>query len=118
MKVLKLASALAVTSLTLSASAFGAPGDMVQTSNQMIQAVQIQNDGGSATYYFTAVGGWQAANCPGVTHAYISEDAPGAKAILSAALTAKATGAPIIFTGICGDHAGNMVYIQIRYTSL
>ena len=118
MKVPKLTSGIAVTLLTLSASAFGAPGDMVQTTTKAIQVVDVQNDGGGATYYFRADGGWQVPNCSGVTHAYVREDAPGAKAILAAALTARASGTPITFTGICGDAAGNTSYLQIRYTSL
>jgi len=87
----------AVTLLILTTSVFSAPGDMVGTPNQMVQSVKVQNSDTDATYFFLAVGGWQAANCPGVTHAYIRENAPGAKAILAAALAAKAAGLPDVF---------------------
>jgi hypothetical protein len=97
--------------------ALAAPGDMVSTASKSIQSVQIQNNGASATYYFTASGGWEAANCGNVQYAYIDESAPGAKAILAAALSSKATGSPLSFGGICGDSGGNLQYLQIRYTT-
>jgi hypothetical protein len=91
---------------------------MVETSNRTIESVRIQNSENGAVYYFVATGGWQATNCSGVIYAFIAESAPGAKAILSAALTAKTTGASLTFKGICGDSGGNTQYLQIKYTIL
>lgn len=109
---------LTMGSLWFAASiALAAPGDMVSTGARLIKDVQIQNADTGATYYFTAEGGWQVSNCAGVTLAYIPESYPGAKAILATVLAAKAAGTPISFYGICGDTAGNALYLQIRYTT-
>jgi hypothetical protein len=102
--------------LTWSATSLAGPGDMVSTSSLVVKEVQIQNSASSATYYFVTEGGWQAGNCSGVLWPYIGETAPGAKAIIAAALASKTTGTPLSFTGICGDTAGDTRYLQIRFT--
>ena len=108
---------LAAATFAVSSIASAAPGDMVSTTSKVILTVQVQNSSASATYYFTAAGGWSAPGCNGTLYAYINEHDPGAKAILAAALSSKATGTPITFGGVCGDSAGNELYIQIRYTT-
>ena len=111
----------AIALITFALSSYGAAGDSVSTNGEVIKEIQIQNlaAGGSFTsafYYFISDGDWQAANCPGVKYAYIEASAPGAQAVVSAALTSKTTNAPIKFSGICGNPSGNMEYIKIRHT--
>jgi hypothetical protein len=106
--------ATAIAALPMAAHA--GPGDMVNTASRVVSEVRIQNTPTAAVYYFTADGGWSAANCSGVVHSYIAENAPGAKAIIAAALASKMSGSPMTFTGICGDPAGDTTYLQIRYT--
>lgn len=107
---------LPIILLTSSPSSYAGPGDMVGTSSRVIKEVRIQNTPSGATYYFVAEGDWAVANCAGVLYPYIAENAPGPKAVLSAALTSKSTGSPLSFTGICGDSAGDTQYLQIKYT--
>ncbi len=111
----------AIALMTFTLSSYGASGDSVNTNGEVIKEIQIQNiaSGGSIAssfYYFISDGDWQATNCPGVKYAYIDASAPGAQAVVSAALTSKTTNTPIKFGGICGNPSGNMEYIQIRHT--
>ena len=56
MKILKL-SMSSLMALGWATSSVGAPGDMVQTSNRMVETVQVQNPASGAVYYIVAVGG-------------------------------------------------------------
>ena len=103
--------------VTWPVASLAGPGDMVSTASAVVKEVQIQNTPSSAVYYFVTEGGWQASNCNGVQWPYIAESAPGARAIIAAALASKTTGSPLAFTGICGDTAGDTRYLQIRFTT-
>lgn len=89
------------------------PGDAVVTERRVISEVLL-TPGSGGSYYVSAIGGWGAANCPGAIYAYLLHETPGAEGALSAILTARASGKPIGFSGICGDASGQPQYIQIR----
>lgn len=109
---------LVVALSTWSMGGQAGPGDMVATQSRVIKEVRIQNSSAGATYMFVAEGGWgTSSDCAGMLYPYIAETAPGAKAILAAALTSKSSGSPLVFTGICGDTGGDTQYLQIRFTT-
>jgi hypothetical protein len=107
-------AAFFILCLTAAASSHGAVGDTVTTQKKIISQILIGAGPGGSSYYMRADGGWGATGCAGALYAYIDESLPGAEAVLSAALTARSTGKPISFIGICGDSAGSGEYIQIR----
>jgi len=100
--------------LTAASSSRGAVGDTVTTEKKVISQLLIGAGPAGSFYYMRADGGWGATGCSGAVYAYIGETVPGAGAVLSAALTARSTGKPISFSGICGDSVGSGEYIQIR----
>lgn len=84
--------------------------DSVTTGAEQVGQIHISGN----VYYFQSTDfNWSAPNCPNARYAYISEDQPGAKAMLSVALSAKATKAKIQFSGLCGDTGGSDLYIRI-----
>lgn len=111
--------AMLTVGLLISSSVYAALGSQVTTSKELVGEISIQNSSSIATYYFKSEdNNWSAPNCPNAIYAFIRESAPGAKAILSTALAAKATNKPIQFGGICGNGSGNDQYIQINQTIL
>ena len=107
-------AAFMILCLTAAPSSRGAVGDTVTTEKKIISQLLIGAGPSGSFYYMRADGGWGATGCSGAIYAYIGETVPGAGAVLSAALTARSTGKPISFSGICGDSAGSGEYIQIR----
>lgn len=99
---------------TAASSSHGAIGDNVLTEKKAISQVLVTAGPAGAQYYLRADGGWGAPGCTGAVYGYIDKNTPGADAVLSTALAARATGKPVSFSGVCGDTAGSGEYIQIR----
>jgi hypothetical protein len=88
-----------------------AVNDYVVTSNKVLGQLSVNGN----TYYFQSFDlNWGVPNCPNARYAYIRETDDGAKAILAAALTAKASQTPISFAGLCGDSGGSDIYIRVN----
>lgn len=87
------------------------------TKEKIIDRIQvgISSQGGEVNYYFYNGSGWGAEGCPHAVYAYMKESDKGAKAILSLAMSAKASGSNVKFVGTCGDDAGNKEYLRARY---
>ncbi len=92
-----------------------AVNDMVTTGAEPLGQVHVS---GSTYYFQSADGNWSAPNCTNARYAYISEEQAGAKAMLSVALSAKATKSPVQFAGLCGDSGGSDIYIRITTIAL
>ena len=86
----------------LALSAFSVLTYAVESGARLIDRVQVQNTSGKGYYYFYNSTGWGAPGCEDSQYSYLSEDDPGAKAMLSLALTAKATQSKVVFQGVCG----------------
>ena len=99
----------------MSSSVAAGIGDRVTTSGNIIENINIEVGDTDAFYYIRTAGNtWEAEGCAGPLVPYIPESAPGSKAILSIAMTAKTLGANVTLVGICGDWAGNAGYLQIK----
>jgi hypothetical protein len=93
-----------------SINAFSAVNDYVLTSSKILGQIQVN----SGVYYFMSTSqNWDTPGCPNAQYAYIAETDPGAKAILSAALSAKGSQSLIMFAGLCGNSGGNDTYIRV-----
>jgi hypothetical protein len=111
----KLASIMSIIlGFTMPLASQAAIGDTVTTDKKVISEIVIQNTSTSSFYYAKTASGWGITACPNVLYVYIDRSTPGADAVLSAILTARSTGKPIGFSGICGDTNGDGQYIQIR----
>jgi hypothetical protein len=91
-----------------------AVGDIISTNKKILSQVTIRTDSNGVYYYITAEGGWGVSSCSAAVYAFIGQATPGADSILSAVLTAKSTGQPLGFGGICGSAGGDPLYIQIQ----
>ncbi len=93
-----------------SMNAFSAVNDYVVTSTKYIGQIHVN----AGMYYFKATdNNWGATSCPNAQYGYISESDPGAKAILSVALSGKGMQLPIVLSGLCGSASGNDTYIRV-----
>lgn len=73
------------------------------TAARNIDKIQIQGQtsSGAVNYYFFSSTGWGAPGCPANKYAYLAETDGGAKAMLGAGLTAKASRTQVVFRGVC-----------------
>jgi hypothetical protein len=108
--------------LTFSPLVFSGVGSPTTTSLKAIEIIDIQLSGGEVYYYFKPVGGnWGATGCEAAKAAYIKKSANGADALLSVALTAKATKTLVQIQGHCGNNDGvgpSVEFIYINFMTI
>ncbi|MDK2594875.1 hypothetical protein [Pseudoalteromonas obscura] len=126
MKKLALVASLVLSSGFAQAAQPGAA--TVVTADKIVKEVRVEVFHGNAYYYFasfdsneTAQSGvnttWEAPGCPSAIYAYIPASSPGAERMFDLAMHSKNTNTPLQFSGICGDHEGNNIYIQANYAT-
>lgn len=108
--------------LMFSSLAFAGVGSLTTTSLKVIDTIDIQLLNGEVYYYFKPVGGnWSATGCEAAKAAYIKKSANGADALLSMALTAKATKTSVQVRGHCGNNEGlgpSVEFIYMNFMTL
>jgi len=88
-----------------------------ETSEKKIERIQIQGNSsnGIAKYYFYNSTGWGSIGCENAKYAYMEEEASGAKAMLSLAMTSKVTGTNVKFLGSCEPEDNAYFIIDYMY---
>ncbi|KZN64209.1 hypothetical protein [Pseudoalteromonas luteoviolacea] len=115
-------------SLVLFAGLSQAQSTTVVTADKVVKEVRVEVYHGNAYYYFASVDSneaaanganntWEAPGCPSAIYAYIPASSPGAERMFDLAMHSKNTNTPLQFSGICGDHKGNNIYIQANYAT-
>ncbi len=106
-------SLIGLVFLILSSSVSAAETLSKPIDQLLINAVDAGN--GNAYYFFFNGSGWGAPGCSQAVYVRIKEGTPGAQAILSASLTAKASGATVKYLGECHSSStfdANYMYLQ------
>jgi len=102
------------TALLIWVALFSVESYAVDTAFRNIEKVSVDGTGADAVYYFyNQTEGWGANGCASAFSVYILENSPGAKSILSLALTAKSTGIRVSFKGTCGGD-----YMDVNHITL
>ncbi|KZN33574.1 hypothetical protein N480_23925 [Pseudoalteromonas luteoviolacea S2607] len=115
-------------SFVLFAGLSQAQSTTVVTADKVVKEVRVEVYHGNAYYYFASVDSneaaandanntWEAPGCPSAIYAYIPASSPGAERMFDLAMHSKNTNTPLQFSGICGDHKGNNIYIQANYAT-
>lgn len=96
---------------------------LVWMNSAVISSLQVTSGADKARYSLRTDGNWtpyssyldKAADCANPTYATISSDQHGAESLLSVALTARATGQPVVLVGVCGYHEAYFEIQRIIY---